>query len=157
MAERYPGDGVAANGFGPRHLREDEARLLDEADYPVPPDMRVPAYWRLSAGSVPVPPPPTGGERRAEIVHIWSGLRENSRNLLRYASGSNTLWTAYFERRHADQLASTNGVEPRGRHNSEGRDQWINVISMAMNTKFKVDSHFINASPSIYSSALIRL
>ena len=33
----------------------------------------------------------------------------------------------------------------------------INVVSMGMNTKFKVDSHFINASPAIYSSPLIRL
>jgi len=31
MAERFPGDGAAANGFGRRHLHEDEARLLYEA------------------------------------------------------------------------------------------------------------------------------
>ena len=33
----------------------------------------------------------------------------------------------------------------------------INIVSMGMNTRFKVDSHFINASPSIYSSPLIKL
>jgi hypothetical protein len=33
----------------------------------------------------------------------------------------------------------------------------INVVSMGMNTMFKVDSHFINASPAIYSSPLIKL
>ena len=45
MAERFPDDGAAANGFGRRHLHEDEARLLFEAEYPVPPDMRVPGAW----------------------------------------------------------------------------------------------------------------
>ena len=42
MAERFPSDGAAANGFGRRHLHEDEACLLYEVGYPVPPDMRVP-------------------------------------------------------------------------------------------------------------------
>ncbi|KAE8785834.1 hypothetical protein D1007_40339 [Hordeum vulgare] len=55
MAARYPGDGATANGFGRRHVREDEACLLYEAEYPTPPDMRVPGL----GGSVPVPPPPT--------------------------------------------------------------------------------------------------
>ena len=30
MAERFPGDGAAANGFGRRHLHQDEARLPAE-------------------------------------------------------------------------------------------------------------------------------
>ena len=60
MAERFPGDGAAVNGFGRRHLHEDEARLLFEAEYPVPPDMRVPGAWRISVGGVPVPLPSTG-------------------------------------------------------------------------------------------------
>ena len=49
MAERFSGDGAASNGFGRRHLREDEARLLYEAEYPVPPDMRVPGDMREGA------------------------------------------------------------------------------------------------------------
>ncbi|KAE8793563.1 Homeobox protein KNOX3 [Hordeum vulgare] len=115
MTERYPDDGAAANGFGRRHLREDEARLLYEAEYPGPRDMRVPGSWRLNVGGVPVPPPPTGAERRAEIAHIRSDLPENSRNVPRYAPDSGALWTAFFDRQHADQLAATNGAEPRGR------------------------------------------
>ncbi|KAE8795813.1 Homeobox protein KNOX3 [Hordeum vulgare] len=83
--------------------------------------MRVPGSWRLSADRVPVPPPPSRTDRRAEIARIRSSLPESSRNLPRYAPDSNTLWTAYFEHR---QLAATNGVEPRGRHNSEGCRQW---------------------------------
>ena len=46
MVERFPGDDAAANGFGRRHLHEDEMRFLYEADYPAPPDMRVSAAWR---------------------------------------------------------------------------------------------------------------
>ena len=33
MVERFPGDGAAVNGFGRRHLHEDEACLLYEAEY----------------------------------------------------------------------------------------------------------------------------
>ena len=55
MGERFPGDGAMVNGFGRRHLHKWEARLLHEADYPAPPDMRVLGSWRLSAGGVHVP------------------------------------------------------------------------------------------------------
>ena len=68
MAEHFPGDGAAANGFGRRHLHEEEARLLYEADYPAPPDMRVPGSWKLSAGGVLMPPVPEWASRRAEIA-----------------------------------------------------------------------------------------
>ncbi|KAE8798081.1 Homeobox protein KNOX3 [Hordeum vulgare] len=132
MTEHYPGDGAAANGFGRSHLREDEARLLYEADYPMPPDMRVPGSWRLSTVGVSVPPPPIGADWRAEIVCIRSGLPESSRNLLRYAPNSNALLTAYFEHYHVDQLIATNRVKPRGRHNSEGRRQWWGVPSRTL-------------------------
>ena len=74
MAGRFPCDGVAANGFGRRHLHEDETRLLFKAGYLVPPDMRVPGAWRISAGGVPVPPPSTGAMRRAEIARIRASL-----------------------------------------------------------------------------------
>ena len=76
MAERYPGDGAAANGFGRRHLQEPEARLLYEAEYPAPPDMRMPGSWRLSVGGGPVPPVPEGAARPAEIARVHSSLTE---------------------------------------------------------------------------------
>ena len=91
MAERYPGDDVMANGFGRRHLQEAEARLLYEAEYPTPPDMRVPGTWRLSAGGVPVPLVPEGAARRAEIACIRSSLTEEKRNEPRYAADSHGL------------------------------------------------------------------
>ena len=80
MAERFPGDGAAANGFGCRHNQEPEARLLYEAEYPAPPDMRVPGAWRLSAGGIPVPPVPEGAARRAEIARLRSSLPLEQRN-----------------------------------------------------------------------------
>ncbi|KAE8787339.1 Homeobox protein KNOX3 [Hordeum vulgare] len=98
MVERFRDDGAAANCFGRRHLHEDEAGLLYEADYPAPPDMRVLGSWRLSVGGVPVPPPPSGADPRVEITRIRSSLPESSRNLPRYVPDTNTLWTAYFKR-----------------------------------------------------------
>ncbi|KAE8767009.1 hypothetical protein D1007_61685 [Hordeum vulgare] len=120
MAERYPGDGAVANSFASRHLKESEARLLYEANYPTPSDMRASSSWKLSANGVPAPPPPSGADRHAEIAHIRLSLSASSRKQPRYAPDSNTLWTAYFERRHANQLAPTNNADPRGRFNSEG-------------------------------------
>ena len=102
MAERFPGDGAAANGFGRRHLQEPEARLLYEVEYLAPPDMRVPGAWRLSAGGVLVPSVPEGAARRAKIARIRSSLTEEQRNEPRYAANSETLWTMYFERRRQE-------------------------------------------------------
>ncbi|KAE8814698.1 hypothetical protein D1007_08231 [Hordeum vulgare] len=98
MVERFLSNGVAANGFGRRHLHEEEARLLYEADYPVPPDMRVPGSSRLSIDGVPVPLPPSQADRWVEIMGIRSSVPESSHNLPRYAPDSNTFWTTYFER-----------------------------------------------------------
>ena len=102
MAERYPGNSTATNGFDRRHLHEDEARLLYEADYPAPPNMRVPDTWKLSVGGVPVPPVPEGAAWRANIARIRSSLPEEQRNEPRYAADSHTLWTMFFERRRVE-------------------------------------------------------
>uniref|UniRef100_A0A8I6XZD0 Uncharacterized protein n=1 Tax=Hordeum vulgare subsp. vulgare TaxID=112509 RepID=A0A8I6XZD0_HORVV len=91
----------------------------------MPPDMRVPGSWRLSTGGVPEPPPPTGAERRAEIVASSPACRRT--RAISRGMPNDALWTAFFDRRHADQLVTTNGVEPHGRHNSEGRPQWWDV------------------------------
>ena len=86
--------------------------------------MWVSGSWRLRAGGVPVPLPPSGADRRTEMGRIQSSMPESLRNLPKYAPDSNTLWTAYFKSRHAYQLAATNWVEPRSRYNSVGRRQW---------------------------------
>ena len=127
MAARYPSDSAAKNGFGRRHLHEWEARLLFEADYPAPPDMRVPSAWRLSAGGVPVPPAPTGADQRAEIARIRSSLAEEQRRTPAYSPDNNAFWTIYFDHRRDGLIASTNGVVPRGHHYAEGRRDWWGV------------------------------
>ncbi|XBI13913.1 hypothetical protein VPH35_140579 [Triticum aestivum] len=87
--------------------------------------MRVPSSWRLSAGGVPVPLVPEGAARRAEIARIRSSLTAEQQNEPRYAPDSETLWTMYFQRRRKEQIASVNGIIPRGRLNSEGRrERW---------------------------------
>ncbi|KAE8804934.1 Homeobox protein KNOX3 [Hordeum vulgare] len=131
MAKHYPDDRAAANGFGRRHLHESEARLLYEANYPAPPDMRVSGSWRLSDDRVLVPPPPSGVDRHAEIARIWSSPSESSRNLPRYAPDSNTMWTMYFEHRHADQLAATNWDTPRLLQ-LQGRRLWRAILGRTL-------------------------
>ena len=60
MAECYEGDGAAANGFGRRSLNVGEARLLHQARYMVPPDMRAPSGggWLIGRGGYLVAPIP---------------------------------------------------------------------------------------------------
>ncbi|XBI60382.1 hypothetical protein VPH35_041319 [Triticum aestivum] len=89
--------------------------------------MCVPGSWRLSAGGVPVLPVPEGAARRAEIARIRSSLTEDQRNEPRYAPDGETLWTLYFQLRREEQIASVNGIIPRGRLNSEGRREWWGV------------------------------
>nr|BDI54548.1 receptor-like protein 12 [Triticum aestivum] len=150
MAERYPGDGAAANGFGRRHLQEPEALLLYEVEYPAPPDMRVLGAWRLSAGGVPVPPVPEGAAWWAEIARIRSSLTEEQRNEPRYVPDSETLWTLYFQARREEQIASTNGVIPRGRLNSKGRREWWGVPGRTLDA---VLDHIETGNPGSSSSS----
>ena len=49
---------------------------------------------------------------------------EEQRHKPRYAVDSHTLWTMYFQRRREEQIASTNGVIPRDRLNTDGRREW---------------------------------
>ncbi|KAE8808480.1 hypothetical protein D1007_15034 [Hordeum vulgare] len=78
MAERFPDDGEAANGFERRFLHEWEARLLHEANYPTLPDMRVPRAWRLSTDGILVPSPPSCVERDVEIARIRESLLKDA-------------------------------------------------------------------------------
>nr|XP_020195236.1 uncharacterized protein LOC109781065 [Aegilops tauschii subsp. strangulata] len=88
--------------------------------------MRVPGAWRINAGGVPVPPPPTGAARRAKIALIRASLPRAARKGPRYVPESPP-WEPYFRRRHAEQLEATNGVVPSGRLNSERQRRWWGV------------------------------
>ena len=86
MAERFPGDVAAANGFSCRTLQECEVWLLFEANIPAPLDMRAgPTGWKLSNGGVPIPPVPDVDVRpglfAAEVDRVWSSLTEEQRAL----------------------------------------------------------------------------
>ncbi|KAI5001391.1 hypothetical protein ZWY2020_026041 [Hordeum vulgare] len=77
------------------------------------------------------------GSRPRSLVHRFlepmAGDRASGRLAkscgTRRGTPTRTLWTAYFERRHTDQVAATNGVGPRGCQNSEGRRQWWGIPS----------------------------
>ena len=129
MGERFPGDGAAANGFSRRSLHECEAHLLFAPNLSAPPDMRAPGRWRLSAGGVPIPPLPDITTRADyfadEVDRVRASLTEEQRALPQYAAGNHEAWAAYFQRRQAERLASTNGVPVvRETKNSEGRRLW---------------------------------
>ena len=90
MAERFPSDTMAANGFGRRSLQSSEAWLLFEANIPAPPDMRAgPTGWRLSNGGIPTPLVPDVDARldvfAAEVDRVRSSLTEEQRALPQYA------------------------------------------------------------------------
>ena len=89
MGEHFPGDDAAANSFGRRTLHAREAYLLHEANYPAPPDMRVPARWRLNAGGVPAPPQPDAEHPdhfHGEIKRVRASLPEEVRGHPEYAA-----------------------------------------------------------------------
>ncbi|KAE8790619.1 hypothetical protein D1007_35038 [Hordeum vulgare] len=78
MAERFPGDKAAANGFGRRWLHDWEACPMQEANYPTPPDMCVSGAWWMSVDCVLVPPPPSDVYRPDDIEAIQASLPEDA-------------------------------------------------------------------------------
>jgi hypothetical protein len=74
----YPSDddGATNNGFGRRLLHQWEGRLLHAAGYMAPPDFRAPRGWRLSAGGIPIPPPPTGAALDATIDEVLETMSD---------------------------------------------------------------------------------
>ncbi|KAE8793116.1 Homeobox protein KNOX3 [Hordeum vulgare] len=82
---------IASPRFPCRWLHEWEARLLQEANYSTPPDMRVPGAWQLSIDGVPVPSPSSDAERPAEIAWIRASLPEHVREQQSYAPDNHTL------------------------------------------------------------------
>ena len=104
MAERFPGDEAAANGFGRRSLREQEYWLLFQANIPAPPDMRAgPTWWRLSNGGVPIPPLPDAvakpGYFADEVDAVRASLTDAQLTLPEYATDNIAAWTAYLQHR----------------------------------------------------------
>jgi hypothetical protein len=87
MAGYGDNDGAANNSFGRRSLHQWEGLLLYMAGYPVPSDFRAPGGWRLSAGGVPIPPPPMGSALDAAIDEVLKTMSdEQQRRLLDLAA-----------------------------------------------------------------------
>jgi hypothetical protein len=118
-------DGAANNGFGRRSLHQWEGRLLYAAGHPAPPDFRVPGGWRLSAGGIPIPPPPTGAALDAAIDEIIEGMSDEQRADLRFYPDNYPTWNSFFRRRYERKLAAYDGPPPPpARNNAAGRRRW---------------------------------
>ena len=124
--DHYEGDGAAANGFGRRWLLVDEACALWTAGYPVPPDMRCPSGWVLSAGCLPAPPVPTGLVHQAAIYdHYWGEMTPEERNDPRWDPANHYGWSLFFQRQREDRIAAYDGNgDPPENNNSKGRRRW---------------------------------
>jgi hypothetical protein len=114
-------DGAANNGFGRRSLHQWEGRLLYAAGYMAPPDFRAPGGWRLSAGGILIPLPPTG----AAIVEVIETMSDEQRADPRFYSDNRQAWTAFFRRRYEHELAAYDGPPPPpARNNAVGCHRW---------------------------------
>jgi hypothetical protein len=96
------------------------------AGYPAPPDFRAPGGWRLSAGSVPIPPPPMGrGALEAAIDEVLVTLSDEQRADPRFFPDNHEAWIAFFRRRYERELAAYDGPPPPpARNNAAGRRRW---------------------------------
>jgi hypothetical protein len=109
MANHSDDDGAANNGFGRRSLHQWEGRLLHAAGYMAPPDFRAPGGWRLSAGGIPIPPPPTGAALNAAIDEVLETMSDEQRADPRFYLDNREAWTAFFRRRYERELAAYDG------------------------------------------------
>ena len=107
-----PGDPAAANGFGRRSLNEWEGRLLYEAGYPAPPDMRTPQTWHLSVGGVPVPPLPVGADLLDAIQRARAAMSDEDRADPQWSATNYEGWRIYFQEEHDREMAAYEGLPP---------------------------------------------
>ncbi|XP_051208719.1 uncharacterized protein [Lolium perenne] len=122
----YDDDGASNNGFPRQSLHTWEGHLLHQAGYPCPPDTRPPGGgWRLSAGGVPIPPPPQGHALDVAIEEARMAMTEEERADLRHHPENYTRWNSFFLRRWECELASYDGPPPPPpRNNAAGRRRW---------------------------------
>jgi hypothetical protein len=96
----YPSneDGTTNNGFSCRPLHQWEGWLLHAAGYMAPPDFRAPGGWRLSAGGIPIPPPPMGATLNAAIDEVLETMLDEQHADPRFYPDNREAWTAFFRR-----------------------------------------------------------
>jgi hypothetical protein len=91
------------------------------AGYPAPPDFRAPGGWRLSAGGIPIPPPPTGAALNAAIDEVIETMSDEQRADPRFYPDNWQAWTAFFRRRYERELAAYDSPPPPpARNNAAG-------------------------------------
>ena len=73
---------------------------------------------------VPVAPIPTGNKRRDEIVAVRARLSQRERDEPRWDPDNAAAWTAYFEARHARQMAAMPPGSITPRNNADSRPIW---------------------------------
>jgi hypothetical protein len=118
-------DSAANNGFGRCSLHQWEGRLLYAAGYPAPPDFRALGGWRLSAGGIPIPLPPTGAALDAAINEIIEGMSDEQRADPRFYPDNYPAWNAFFRQRYERELAAYDGPPPPPAcNNAAGRRRW---------------------------------
>jgi hypothetical protein len=123
----YPSDedGVANNGFGRRSLHQWEGRLLYAAGYMASPDFRAPGGGRLSAGGIPIPPPPTRAALNVAIDEVIETMSDEQRADPRFYPDNREAWTVFFRHRYERELAAYDGPPPpSARNNAAGRRRW---------------------------------
>ena len=112
----------AANGFGVRSLRVEEAWLLYSQRYPKPPDQRVPSGgWRMAPNGIPVPPVPRPGSSawtEQVLFHRRRLTAEERASPLWRSHNNDAGWLGVFQARWEKDMRDTEGL------NAEGRDRW---------------------------------
>ena len=110
----------------PRTLTVEQATALRDSFYPCPPGYLSPPRWQLSAGGVPVPPVPSGAERRRAItIHYYHELTAEQRMDRRWDPDVDATWDAFFDNRRQRELAKFEGDGPPPVNNNEaGRRLW---------------------------------
>jgi hypothetical protein len=123
----YPSDedGVTNKGFGRRSLHQWEGRLLHAASYMAPPDFRAPGGWRLSAGGIPIPPPPTAAALDAAIDEVLETMSDEQRADPCFYPDNREAWTAFFRHCYECELAAYDGPPPPPAcNNAAGCRRW---------------------------------
>ena len=89
----------------------------------VPGPTRNQCGWHLSAGGVSVPPVPEGIEREYAVGDVRRALTPEQATDPRWrAENNDAFWTAYFQRRREEDLASLgNNGAVEGRHRTAGK------------------------------------
>jgi hypothetical protein len=118
-------DRAANNGFVWRSLHQWEGRLLYMAGYPAPPNFRAPGGWRLSAGAVPIPPPPVGAALDAAINEVLETMSDEQRAEPRFFRDNYPAWNGFFRRRYEQELIAYDGPSPPPAcNNATDRRHW---------------------------------